>query len=125
MPTLKVTIDDIEVNDNGDRSGKGELYWEFKANNSVIETRSRNNPDKRRDGETIRIGDSATISLGNKETLVVSGSVSEQDGVLSGDDETDRFNDEYRSPNWGIGNHRIHLQDKKLDVNVNYRIERI
>lgn len=121
----KIVVEKIEVHNNGDRSGKGELYWDFDANSQTFAERSRKNILKVKDGEVVSLGDHLLVSsLENSDTLTISGHVSEKDGAFSGSDETAKFTHIYsKSDNWGIGNYKARLKDGPLDVSLSYRIE--
>ncbi|GAB4460578.1 MAG: hypothetical protein OHK0029_24820 [Armatimonadaceae bacterium] len=125
MADRKVVLEKIVVHNNGDRMGKGELYWAISANSQEISLRDRKNPHKTKDGETIFLGDHLTVSnLTDSDTLKIDGWVSEKDGVLSGSDEKADFSHIYsRRDNWGMGSYDVRLQDHPLDVTLSYRIE--
>jgi hypothetical protein len=48
---VKVSIDTIEVIKDGDPSGKGELYWYFQADSTMIDDKGVSNPRKTASGE--------------------------------------------------------------------------
>jgi hypothetical protein len=125
MPSRRVVIEKIDVHNNGDRSGKSELFWSFSVNGDKFIEKTRANPQKVEDGETILLGESRIVNeLDGSDTLTVSGIVSERDGILAGKNETDSFNRIYSSANnWGLGSYQARLQDHPLDVTVHYRIE--
>jgi hypothetical protein len=123
MVNRKVTVERIVVHNNGEKSGKGEFYWSFSANGKLIEQNKKNPMKKVEDGDTIDLGDSVIVNgLQGSNTLTVSGSVSERDGLSK--NETDFFERTYsRGDNWGIGSYHARLQDHPLDVTVYYKIE--
>lgn len=125
MARRKIIIERITVHNNGDRSGKGELYWAVDANSQTLSELPRNDAYKARDGEVITLGDHLTVDgLDDRDTLTVSGYVSEKDGVFSGQDESAKFNHVYsKNDNWGNGSHDVPLSDGPLDVTLRYRIE--
>lgn len=126
---LKVTFVDIYVTKDGDPLDKGEIYWSFKVDGSVVTSRSVGNPFSIGSGGTIVLGQTSTVTKSGQvgTNIVVSGSVSEKDNLLNGKDDTDAFTQSYTSGNnWGTGNpHSAQLRDNNLDVTVNYLIERV
>ncbi len=121
--TLKVTMNKIFVKDNGESPGKGELYWSLMADDQVIE--ALDSPGRKTgDGETIILGNSATVTKDRDATLTVLGNVSEKDDFLKGGDDTASFKHVYTEANdWGLGSHTARLSDgKHLDVTVYYTI---
>jgi len=125
MANIRVTIESIDVHNNGDRKGKGEIYWKMTANDRASVERNRNNILKVRDGESITIGDDMTVeSLNHHDSLTIRGSVSERDGVFSGDDESASFRHVYHArDNWGVGSYDVSLRDGPLDLTLHYKIE--
>lgn len=121
--TFKVTMNKIIVRDNGESPGKGELYWSLMADDQVIEELA--SPGRKvGDGETIILGNSATVTKGANATLTVLGNVSEKDDFLKGGDDTASFRHSYTAANnWGVGSKTAKLGDgKHLDVTVYYTI---
>ncbi len=123
---FKVTMNKIIVNDNGESPGKGELYWSLMVDDQVIDSLDAARPRKVGDGETILLGNSATVTKGDNASLVVLGNVSENDALLKGADDTASFKATYtRANDWGVGGHTAKLSDgKHLDVEVYYSIAR-
>jgi hypothetical protein len=123
---LKVTMNKILVNDNGEAPGKGEMYWSLMVDDEVIDELDVATPRKVGDGETILLGNSATVAKDGGATLVVLGNVSERDSFLKGADDTASFRASYtEASNWGVGSHVARLSDgKHLDVAVYYSIAR-
>ena len=121
---FKVTMSKILVNDNGEAPGKGELYWSLMVDDQVIDSLDVATPRTVGDGETILLGNSATVTKGDNAPLVVLGNVSEKDGFLKGADDTASFRTSYtRANGWGVGSHTAKLSDgKHLDVEVYYSI---
>ena len=126
---LKVTFTDIEVIRDGDPLDRGEIYWSFKVDGSVVSSRTSGNPEKIGSGGTITLGQNATVTKSGQigTNLVISGSVSEKDSGLNGKDESASFTHNYTIGNdWGTGNpHTIPLTDKNMSVVVNYLVERV
>ena len=124
--TLKVTMNKIIVNDNGESPGKGELYWGLMVDDRVIDSLDESRPRKVGDGETILLGNSATVTKGDTAMLTVLGNVSEKDSGLKGADDSASFRSTFtKANNWGIGSHVAKLSDgKHLDVAVYYTIAR-
>jgi hypothetical protein len=122
--TLKVTMSRIEFDRAGD-DGSGETYWDLMADGQVIASRSRSNARKTKNGETVVIGQSGTVTKGDNQTLVVNGSVGDADGFLKGDDDSDSFSNAYTNKEkFGIGDHVALVQDRKrhLSAKVYYTI---
>lgn len=120
---LKVTFTTINVRNNGEWTGKGELYWELLVDDHQVASRSVSNPMKTADGETIAINQSYPITKQSGQTLTVEGSVSEKDNLDK--DDFASFSDAYTSSgSWGLGTHNRTLRDQNLDVTVNYKVER-
>jgi hypothetical protein len=126
---LKVTFTDIYVSKDGDPTGKGEVFWSFKVDGSVVSSRTVANPRKTGSGEIIALGEHTTTTksgaLGTK--LVISGFVGEKDSGFDGKDEYDAFSHNYTSAgNWGTGHPQsATISDKNLNATVNYIIERV
>jgi hypothetical protein len=123
---FKVTMSKILVNDNGDNPGKSELYWSLMVDDQIIDSLDAATPRKVGDGETILLGNSATVTKGDNAALVVLGNVSDSDAFLKGADDTASFKASYtRANDWGVGSHTARLSDgKHLDVQVYYSIAR-
>jgi hypothetical protein len=120
---LKVTFTTINVRNNGEWTGKGELYWELLVDDHQVATLPVSNPRKTADGETIAINQSHSVTKENGQTLTVEGSVSEKDNLDK--DEFASFRDEFtNAEDWGLGTHNRTLRDGNLDVLVNYKVER-
>lgn len=125
MPqAVKVTIDNLEVKRDGDPSGKGELYWLFRADSAQIDQRSVSNPKKVSSGENVVIAKSATVTKNPGETLVVYCSVSDKDGGFDGADETNSFSLRFtEGDSWGAGAFDREIADGPLEVTVHGRID--
>ena len=120
---LKVTFTTISVRNNGEWTGKGELYWELIVDDHQVSSRPVSNPLKLADGETVAINQSYPVTKEGGQTLTIEGSVSERDNLDKDDFAT--FKDAYSlAGNWGLGTHNRTLRDGNLDVTVNYKIER-
>lgn len=120
---LKVTFTTINIRNNGEPSGKGEIYYELLVDDHQVASRPVSNPLKLADGETVAVNQSYSVTKTSGQTLTVEGSVSEKDDLSK--DEFATFNDQYTDPgNWGLGTHNRTLRDGKLDVTVNYKVER-
>jgi hypothetical protein len=121
---LKVTFIDLEVTRDGDPVGRGELYWSFKVDGSVVSTRSSANPLTIGSGGSIALGDTATVTKSGAvgSNLMVSGTLSEKD---VGKDESDTFSNSFSSiDNYGTGNpHPVRFTDNNLDVTLHYAVE--
>ena len=123
---VKVSIDTIEVIKDGDPSGKGELYWYFQADSTMIDDKGVSNPRKTASGENIEIGETATVWKNPGETLVIYGSVSDKDSGFDGADETASFSIYgYETNNWAAGPIKKRLTHGALDVVVHGRIDLI
>jgi hypothetical protein len=125
---IKVTFSQIRVTNNGEWTGKGELYWDLLVDGQPLGgdgSRSLSNPRKTADGETIVLnGVSRTVTKASGQRLVVQGNVSEKDNTDR--DETDGFEDVYDTTNnWGIGAYTRTLRDGNMDVAVSYQISRV
>lgn len=120
---LKVTFQRIEIDNNGEWTGKGELYYGMTVDAASVASRSVNNPLKLADGEQIDLNASKTVVKETGQQLTVAGFVSERDN-LDRDDTQDFHEDFSKSDNWGIGSHNHRLVDGKLDAVVYYVIER-
>ena len=122
--SVRVSIDNIEVVRDGDPSGKGELYWYFRADSTKIDERGVNNPRKTSSGENVVIGKAATVLKNPGETLVVYGSVSDKDSGFDGADETASFNLNFSEiSNWGAGPIEERISHGPLDVTVYGRVD--
>jgi hypothetical protein len=124
MAKVKVTFENITVTNNGEGSGKGELYWLFQVDGETVNQRTVSNTLKVADGETISLGTSRQVSKSTGQTLSVYGSVSEKDDLSK--DEGHFFSDSYKSTEkWGAkeGVYTRRINDRKLDVTVSYRVE--
>lgn len=121
---LKITMTSMNVSNNGEWTGKGELYWIWMVDGSIIGQRAISNTLKVADGETLQLSASGEVTKDVGETLTVEGSVSEKDNLDR--DENATFKDSYTSAtNWGIGSWTRSLRDGNLEVTVNYKIERV
>ena len=120
---LKVTFTTIEVRNNGEWTGKGELYWELLVDDQQVASRPVTNPLKVADGETIAVSQSYPLTKAAGQSLTIEGAVSEKDNLDR--DEYAKFTDTYTAAmNWGLGSHARTLRDGHLDITVNYKIER-
>ncbi|RDC65560.1 hypothetical protein [Adhaeribacter pallidiroseus] len=120
---LKVTFTTINVTNNGEWRGKGEVYWELTVDDQPVDYRSLTNPLKLADGETVQLIKSATVRKAAGQPLTIQGSVSEKDNLDK--DDFAEFLDTYTgSAGWGLGTHKRVLRDGNLDVTVTYKIER-
>jgi hypothetical protein len=118
---LKVTIKSMTVHNNGEGSGKGDLYWRFDIDGTKLVELPMNNPRKTSDGEVISLGESRTVSKVGNDILDIYGTISEKS--WPGKDNNVTFGQEYtEADGWGIGTHDVHRQDGKLDVTVHYEI---
>ena len=122
--TLKITMNKLYIRDNGEAPGKAEIRWTLMADDQVIEALNAGQTRKVGDGETIILGNSATVTKSAHATLTILGDVSEEDGGLKGADDTALFKHVYTAANkWGIGSHTAKVSDgKHLDVTVYYSI---
>jgi hypothetical protein len=118
--TLKVTVNKLIILDNGEAPGKGELRWSILTDDRIITEGSR----KSGDGETINLGNSATVTKGANAVLTVLGNVTEEDGFLKGADDTVSFKNVYtQANNFGRGSHIVRLDDgKHLKVELHYSV---
>ena len=125
---LKVTFTDIYVAQDGDPTDKGELYWNFKVDGSVVSSRSVANPRKTGSRETITLGESTTVTKSNAlgTKLVISGFLGDRDSGFDGKDESDTFSRTFTSAdNWGTGHiQEGDISEKNLNATVHYIIER-
>lgn len=124
MAKVKVTFENIVVHNNGDGSGKGEVYWLFQVDGETVSQRTVSNVLKVPDGETIAIGASRQVTKSPGQNLTVHGSVSEKDDLSK--DESDYFSNSFKpSDRWGAreGVYTRRINDRKLDVTVSYRID--
>lgn len=123
---VRVTFSNIKVANNGEWTGKGELYWDLIVDGEPVGgdgQRTVSNPRKAADGETILLnGASRTVVKEAGQSLVIEGSVSEKDNLDR--DETASFRDVHRQTNrWGIGSYTRALRDGNLDVTVSYQVD--
>ena len=124
--SVRVTIDTLEGEKDGDPSGKGELYWYFHVDSNQIARRTVSNAKKTASGEDIDIGKSKTVSKNPGETMIVYGSVSDKDSGFDGADETGSFRLYFtEAENWGAGPIEEVISDGPLVVNVYGRIDLI
>jgi len=124
MAKVKVTFENITITNNGEGSGKGELYWLFQVDGETVNQRTVSNTQKAADGETIALGSSRQVTKSPGQNLTVYGSVSEKDDLSK--DESNFFSDSFKpSDNWGAsgGTYKRRIADRKLDVTVSYRID--
>jgi hypothetical protein len=120
---LKVTFTTINIRNNGEWTGKGEVYYELLVDEHQVKSVPVSNPLKLADGETVAVNQSYSVTKQSGQTLTVEGSVSEKDNLDK--DEFASFNDEYTGAgSWGLGTHNRTLRDGNLDVTVNYKVER-
>lgn len=120
---LKVTFTSIKVNNNGEWTGKGEIYYSILIDEEPVFSVSPADAAKVADGETIILQKVYPVAKKEDQSLTIECSVSEKDNLDR--DETTRFLDEYTyGGGWGIGVHRRVLRDRNLDVTVTYKIER-
>ena len=118
---LKVTIKNMSVHNNGERVGKGELFWRFDIDGEKLVELPINNPRKTNDGELISLGESRIVSKNGNDTLDISGTISEKD--FPSKDENVTFTQQFTEANgWGVGTHDVNRKDGKLDVTVHYEI---
>ena len=123
MSKYRVTFTSMNVSNNGEWTGKGELYWNWLVDGNLIGSRLISNTLKVADGETIQLSAADDVSKNTGESLTVEGNVSEKDNLDK--DEFASFKDVYSGPSWGVGNYGRNLRDGKLDVTVNYKIEKV
>jgi hypothetical protein len=122
---VQVTFNNIEVHRDGDSIDRGEVYYRLNVDGVAVSSRSSANPLTIDSPGTIPLGSSRTVAKAAGASLVVSGSVSEQDAGAN-NDETGSFTHTYvAGNNWGVGAHTAHLLDRNLDVTVNYTIKRV
>lgn len=120
---LKVTFTTINVRNNGEWTGKGEVYYDLLVDDHQVHSVPLSNPLKLADGETVAVNQSYSLTKQSGQTLTVEGSVKEKDNTDK--DEFASFNDQYTGAGgWGFGTHNRNLRDGNLDVMVNYKIER-
>ena len=123
--TFKITMNKIAVIKDGDSPGESEIYYTLMVDDQIIDALDENQARKTGDGDTIIIGNSATVTKSASASLTVLGNVSDNDGFLKGDDDTGAFRHVYTAANnWGIGSHAARVRDGKghLDVTVYYSI---
>jgi hypothetical protein len=118
--TLKVTMNKLIVKGDGDKLDKGELRWSLMADDQIITEGNQ----KVGDGATINLGNSATVTKAANASLTVLGTVSDDDGFLRGADDTRNFKHVYtQANNFGRGSHIVRLDDgKHLNVEVHYSV---
>jgi hypothetical protein len=121
MSQLKVTVQSITVNNNGESIGKGELFWKFDIDGATLVELPSNNPRKTRDGEVITLNESRTVNKTGNDSLTVFGTVSERDLLTK--NETVSFSQEFTAADdWGVGPHSLNRKDGKLDVTIRYEV---
>jgi len=120
---LKVTFTTINIRNNGEWTGKGEIYYELLVDDFQVDSIPKENPRKVADGETIVVNLFHSVTKQPGQTLSVESSVSEKDN-LDKDEFATKKNQFTEAENWGIGTHNVNLRDGNLDVIVNYKIER-
>ena len=122
--SVRVSIDEIEVVKDGDPSGKGEIYYDFRADSTKIATLGVSSAKKISSGENIPIGKYATVYKNPGKTLAIYGTVSDKDSGFDGADETAYFSLNYTDTNnWGAGPINERLSQGALDVTVYGRID--
>lgn len=118
---LKVTIKSIAVNNNGEPTGKGEVWYRFDIDGKMLVELPVDNPRKTSDGDVIFLNESRTVSKTGNDILEIFGTVSEKDWPSK--DETVNFRQQYTAADgWGVGTHDVNRKDGKLDVTVHYEI---
>jgi hypothetical protein len=126
MANVTVTFDRIDVGQDGDPSftdGKGDFFWKFSVNGSIVSQRAESNPLAVGNNGVIDLGQSRSIELDPQDVLTVSGFLNDRDQGTSGADETDSFSDVYdRSENWGDGPHSEPLDDDPMHCTLYYTI---
>jgi hypothetical protein len=95
--TLKIVMNKIVFNKNGDSPGKSETYWNLMVDDQVINSRSRDEARKTGDGDIVVIGDSGTVTKADNASLTVLGDVADVDGFLKGGDDKGSFKHVYCS----------------------------
>jgi|tagenome__1003787_1003787.scaffolds.fasta_scaffold20551543_1 hypothetical protein len=123
--TLKIVMNKIVFNKNGDSPGKSETYWNLMVDDQVINSRSRDEARKTGDGDIVVIGDSGTVTKADNASLTVLGDVADVDGFLKGGDDKGSFKHVYtKANNFGIGSHIAQVSDPKghLSAAVYYTI---
>ena len=120
---LKVTFTTINIRNNGEWTGKGEIYYELLVDDYQVASLAKENPRKVADGETIVINQFHSVTKQPGQTLSVESSVSEKDN-LDKDEFATKRNQYTEAENWGIGTHNMNLRDGNLDVMVNFKVER-
>jgi len=128
MPTestkLRISFLNLKVTNNGEWTGKGELYWDFLVDGEPTGGRSISNVLKVADGELIPLSATREVRKSNGESLSISGSISERDNLDK--DDFAPFEDNYTvNDSWGRGTHSRTVRDGRLDVTVTYKIERV
>lgn len=76
---LKVTIKSLTVNNNGEGSGKGELFWRFDVDGQMLVELPIKNARKTNDGEVISLNEPRIVSKVGNDNLLIHGVVSEKD----------------------------------------------
>jgi hypothetical protein len=118
---LKVTVNRIKVHNNGEAAGKGELYYRFDIDGTMLVELPVSNPRKSSDNDVITLNESRTVSKTGNEILEIFGSVSEKDWPSK--DETVNFRQQFtQADGWGVGTHDVNRKDGRLDVTVHYEI---
>ena len=125
---LKVTFIDIIVTRDGDPLDRGEVYWSFKVDGSVVTSRSVANPLTIGSGGTITLGASSTVTKSGAvgTNIVVSGSVLGEGQRLRRQGRLGLLQPQlYCGEQLGTSNpHPVNLVDNNLNVTLNYIIER-
>lgn len=118
---LKVTVKSISVNNNGEGSGKGEIFYRIDLDGTKLVELPVNNARKTNDGELIVLNESRIVSKAGNNILEISGTISEKDWPSK--DESVAFTQQYtEKDNWGIGSHDVNRKDGKLDVTLHYEV---
>jgi hypothetical protein len=123
---LKITFIDMDVHSDGDKIGKGKLYWSFKVDGAVVSSRSVGNPLIIGSGGTVSLGTSRTVTKSGAigSELTVNGTLSEYDSLDR--DESDSFQHNYTAADsWGTGLRQANFSDGPLNVTLNYIIARV
>ena len=121
VKNLKVTIKSISVNNNGESTGKGELYWKFSIDGVKFVDVPINNARKTQDGDLIVLNESRLVSKKGNDSLDVYGMISEKDWPSK--DENITFSQEFTEVDgWGVGTHDVNRKDGRLDVTVHYEV---
>ncbi|MBK9162005.1 MAG: hypothetical protein IPM27_10680 [Nitrosomonadales bacterium] len=121
MTRRRVVVESIQVHNNGEPFGKGELYWNISANGRIITERHASGALSVSDGEVIPLNEELIVRIPPNGQLVISGSVSDRDRNTR--DESANFQRTYsNNDNWGLGGYDVRLVDGPLDVTLHYRI---